>query len=144
MITQRFAASHQLHPLTLFGIAQLRVDVFVVEQKCPYPEFDDRDSEPGTLHVWLEDNGRVVGYLRLLEEANGDRRIGRVVVAKSHRGQDLGARLMRAGIARAGDSSTIHLDSQTYAKDFYARFGFSVSGEEFLEDGIAHLPMRRH
>lgn len=144
MITQRFAASHQLHPLTLFEIARLRVDVFVVEQKCPYPEFDDRDGERGTLHVWLEDDGHVVGYLRVLEEANGDRRIGRVVVAQSHRGRDLGARLMRAGIARAGDHSTIHLDSQTYAKDFYAQFGFSVCGEEFLEDGIAHLPMRRN
>lgn len=143
MITQRFAAAHQLHPLTALEIARLRVDVFVVEQNCPYPEFDDRDTERSTLHMWLEDNGRVVGYLRMLEEPDGDRRIGRVVVAKSHRGQHLGERLMRAAVNMAANS-TIHLDAQTYAKAFYASFGFVISGEEFLEDGIAHVPMRRH
>ena len=35
------------------------------------------------------------------------------------------------------------LDAQTYALDFYARFGFVAEGDRYLEDGIEHQTMRR-
>ena len=35
------------------------------------------------------------------------------------------------------------LDAQTYLRAWYERFGFAVSGPEFVEDGIPHQPMRR-
>ena len=34
------------------------------------------------------------------------------------------------------------LDAQSPLAGWYATFGFEVDGAEFLEDGIAHLPMR--
>src|SRR5438034_1116433 len=42
---------------TLYALLRLRVDVFVVEQQCPYPELDGRDLSPSTVHVWLTDGG---------------------------------------------------------------------------------------
>ena len=33
------------------------------------------------------------------------------------------------------------LDAQAPLAGWYAGFGFEVVGEEFLEDGIPHLPM---
>jgi ElaA protein len=43
----RFARFADLTPFELYGLLRLRVDVFVVEQDCPYPELDGRDTEPG-------------------------------------------------------------------------------------------------
>lgn len=37
--------------------------------------------------------------------------------------------------------SKIFVEAQTYATGFYAKFGFKIRGEEFLEDGIPHTPM---
>ncbi|MER2093195.1 MAG: GNAT family N-acetyltransferase, partial [Saccharopolyspora rectivirgula] len=65
----------------LYRILQLRVDVFVVEQRCPYPELDGRDMEETTRHFWIEEpDGRVVSCLRLLEDGDVFR-IGRVCTA---------------------------------------------------------------
>jgi ElaA protein len=41
------------------------------------------------------------------------------------------------------DRADFVLDAQSHLIGFYARFGFRVSGPEYIEDGIAHTPMRR-
>jgi ElaA protein len=127
---------------TLYALLKLRVDVFVVEQKCAYPELDGRDTEPGTRHIWLEAGGAPVAYLRVLDEPGGGARIGRVVVAAPQRGAGLGRRLMAAAMDVVGDRDAV-LDAQTEAAALYLRFGFEIAGPEFVEDGIPHLPMRR-
>lgn len=127
---------------TLYALLKLRVDVFVVEQKCAYPELDGRDTEPGTRHIWLETDGAPVAYLRVLDEPGGGARIGRVVVAAPQRGAGLGRRLMAAAMDVVGDRDAV-LDAQTEAAALYQRFGFEIAGPEFVEDGIPHLPMRR-
>ncbi|MFF5988959.1 GNAT family N-acetyltransferase [Prauserella flavalba] len=126
----------------LHDLLRLRVDVFVVEQECPYPEIDGKDLLPGTHHIWEQGDGGVTGCLRVLEQPGGVLRIGRVCTAASARGTGLGARLMAAALEYAGDAECV-LDAQTYAQGFYARFGFEPEGEEFDEDGIPHIRMRR-
>lgn len=135
------AAFDDLGPRTAYLLFQLRESVFVVEQNCPYPELDGRDLEPGTRHLWVEDEDRPVGYLRILED-DEQARIGRVLVAKSHRGSGMAEALMRAALAHIGDRSS-QLDAQTYLAGWYARFGYEPTGPEFLEDGIPHVPMMR-
>jgi ElaA protein len=131
----------QLDPATAYACWRLRQDVFVVEQSCPYPDLDGRDDEPGTRHVLLEDDGALVGYARVLDD--GDRwRIGRVVLARSARGQGLADVVVRAALAACPDRDVV-LDAQSPLATWYADFGFAVDGAEFLEDGIPHLPMRR-
>jgi ElaA protein len=49
---------------------------------------------------------------------------------------------MRAALDEVGDQACV-LDAQSYLVGYYESFGFVVSGEEFVEDGIPHLPMRR-
>lgn len=133
-----------LTPGQLYAILRLRQDVFVVEQNCVYRDVDGRDLEPGTRHFWLETDGSSVplAYLRLLEDPGGMLRIGRVVTARMARGRGYSRRLMQAVLADVGDTPCV-LDSQTYVAPFYASFGFVVEGEEFIEDGIPHLRMRR-
>ncbi|GAA2780281.1 GNAT family N-acetyltransferase [Saccharopolyspora taberi] len=126
-----------------YRMLRLRVDVFVVEQACAYPELDGRDLEDSTRHFWIDSaDGYVLGYLRLLEDPDGTLRIGRVCTARAARGLGLARKLMRAAVAEIGRAPSV-LSAQTYALDFYRSFGFAETGEEYLEDGIPHVDMRR-
>lgn len=138
----RIASFADLSARAFHDLLRLRVDVFVVEQECPYPELDGRDVEPGTRHLWLEHAGMPVAYLRVLAEPDGRPRIGRVVVAKEARGEGYAGRLMAAALAEIGERPCV-LEAQSHLVDFYVRHGFAVDGPEYLEDGIAHTPMRR-
>ena len=136
------AAFDSLSPALLYALLRLRVDVFVVEQDCAYPELDGRDTEVGTRHLWVGDEDAVTGYLRLLAEPDGTQRIGRVCTAADQRGTGVAARLVDEAL-RLSAGHPVVLDAQTYLRGWYERFGFVVTGPEFVEDGIPHLPMRR-
>jgi ElaA protein len=137
----RVAGTADLDPTTSYRLWQLRVRVFVVEQECPYLELDGRDLEPGTRHLWLDDQGAPVAYLRVLDD--GDvARIGRVVVAEDHRGQGLAEVLMAAAHELTADRPVV-LDAQAHLAGWYERLGYRAVGEQFLDDGIPHVPMRR-
>jgi ElaA protein len=140
--TLHTASFAELDTATLYALLRLRVDVFVVEQRCPYPELDGRAPEPSTLHFGPARDGVPVAYLRLLSEPDGTARIGRVVVARRARGAGLAGQLMAAALARVGDRECV-LDAQTPLVGFYTGLGFIPTGPEFLEDGIPHVPMRR-
>ena len=127
---------------TAYDVWRLRQQVFVVEQDCPYPDLDGRDLEEATRHVvLLDEDDRVVGTLRVLDDGDWAR-IGRVVVAPEARGRGLAALLMDEAMVLCGDRE-VHLDAQTGLTGFYAGYGFEVTGPEFDEDGVMHVPMRR-
>ncbi len=131
----------ELDKQTAYAVWRLRQDVFVVEQAAAYADLDGRDDEPGTRHVLLRDGAELLGYLRVLDD--GDHaRIGRVVLARSARGLGLADQLMRAALAAVGDRPVV-LDAQSPLAGWYATFGFEIDGDEYVEDGIPHLPMRR-
>lgn len=128
---------------TLYALLALRVEVFVVEQECPYPELDGRDMETTTRHFWLENpGGEVISTLRLLEDEPDLFRIGRVCTKAAERGHGHTNRLMNAALGEVGER-TCRISAQTYLADMYARHGFVPDGPEFDEDGIAHVPMVR-
>ncbi len=126
----------------LYRILQLRVDVFVVEQNCPYRELDDLDQR--AVHVWLEDETGILAYLRVMDRGAESEYIsvGRVVSAR--RGRGLGSRVLRLGIRAArqcfGDGP-VYLEAQTQARGFYEKQGFRQISEEFMLDGIPHIRM---
>jgi ElaA protein len=145
----RRAWARDLEAPTLYALLRLRVDVFVVEQNCPYPELDGRDLEPQTRHFWLQSpGGAVISTLRLLQDDPDDPdgesvfRIGRVCTEVSERGRGHTTRLMNAALAEIGEQPC-RISAQTYLAQMYARHGFVTDGTEFDEDGIAHVPMLR-
>lgn len=147
----RAARFVDLDPPTLYALLRLRVDVFVVEQECAYPELDGRDTEPGTVHLWVSDPrsgaqasdaAPPLAYARLLFDPDGTARIGRVCTAWQARGRGLAARLVTHALHLAGDRPCV-LDAQSYLVGFYRALGFTPSGPEYVEDGIPHVPMRR-
>ena len=136
----RFA---ELSPFEVYGLCRLRVDVFVVEQECPYPELDGRDLEPGTEWLWATEDGRLAATIRLLREPDGTVRIGRVATEQAARSKGIAGRLVEFALQRLGDSAEVVLDAQSPLEGWYQRFGFVRCGAEFVEDGIPHVPMRR-
>lgn len=135
-----------LDAATLYELLKLRVEVFVVEQSCPYPELDGRDLQSQTRHFWLQEpSGEVISTLRLMEEnPNGGKlfRIGRVCTKQVARGHGHTTRLMQAALADVG-GYRCEINAQTYLIEMYTQHGFVVAGDEFLEDGIPHVPMVR-
>ncbi len=135
------AAPAEMDPVVLYSILKLRVDVFVVEQRAAYEELDGRDIEAGARLYWAEEDGDVLATLRVLREADG-RRIGRVATAAAARGAGLAAELMRRAVAACAGAQIV-LDGQLQLERWYEGFGFTRSGEVFVEDDIPHIPMTR-
>ena len=128
----------------LHEILRLRAEIFVVRQSCCYQDPDETDLR--SLHVWLEENGTVLAYLRAFPKPGAPEtvQIGRVL-SVTH-GQGHGAAVMRAGldaIAVNVPCKTLFLESQTYAIGFYEKLGFRVVSEEYLDVGIPHRDMIR-
>ena len=127
---------------TFHHLLRLRVDVFVVEQTCAYPELDGRDTEPETRHVWLDGpDGRPVALIRVLAEPDGSHRISRVVTRVEARSAGLAGVLLDH--VHATTPGRLVLDAQTYLVPWYDSLGYEATGGEFLEDGIPHVPMAR-
>ena len=124
----------------VYEILKARCAVFIVEQNCPYQDIDDRDRE--SLHMFYEDDGNVLGYLRAFIPSPETVQIGRVLTV--HHGTGLGGKLLKKGIEVVRERMQprrILLEAQTYAVGYYAREGFRVTSDEFLEDGIPHVWM---
>ena len=126
----------------LYAILKLRVDVFVVEQRCPYPELDDCDRD--ALHVWLEDEEGIEAYVRVLDRGvkSPYAALGRVIAVRRRMG--LGTKIVQAGIDAAREvfgADVLYVEAQTYAKGLYEKLGFRQISEEFSEDGIPHIRM---
>ncbi len=140
-MTIRVVTFDELDARAAYALWRLRQQVFVVEQQSPYPDLDGRDLEPDTRHVLADENDELIGCLRVLDDL-AHARIGRVAVAPAARGRGLAHELLSTAMAEIGHRE-IRLDAQTGLVEWYARYGFEINGPEFVEDGVAHLPMRR-
>ena len=133
---------NELTTTELYGILKARAEVFVVEQNCVYQDLDDMDYN--SLHIFLEEEGKVKAYLRaFIKDANvGTVQIGRVLTIV--RGTGLGLEVLKTGIEAVKNefcAAKIYIEAQTYAIGFYEKVGFKVVSDEFLEDGIPHVAM---
>ena len=138
----RRAQFADLDARTWHDLLRLRIDVFVVEQACPYHELDGRDVDPGTEHLWVPDSTGPAAYLRVVHDEDGNVRIGRVCTRQTTRHYGLASVLVKDVLARY-PSRQIVLAAQSYLVPFYLRHGFHRCGEDFLDDGIPHVPMAR-
>ena len=98
-----------------------------------------------SLHVFYEDDGRIAAYLRAVMKEPGVVQIGRVLTVDRRTG--LGGKLLNSGIEEVRERfrpTRICIEAQSYPVGFYAREGFRVTSEEFLEDGIPHVKMEKN
>jgi ElaA protein len=133
---------HELTTDELYQFLKLRVDVFIIEQQCIYPELDELDQN--AIHVWMEDEEGIQAYLRVMDRGVESEyvSIGRVIAVKRRCG--MGSKILSEGIRAAKEffhADQIYLEAQVYAKRFYEEQGFQQISEEYVMDGIPHIKM---
>ncbi len=120
----------------------LRRKVFIEEQGVS--EADEVDDQDGVaIHLLATDGATPVGSARLLRLGETGK-IGRVCVLASHRGQGIGAALIRAAVAEfrnLAGVTKVKLGAQTHAIGFYEGLGFTAFGPDYDDAGIAHRDM---
>jgi ElaA protein len=131
----------------VYDMLALRAKVFILEQG-PYLDPDGADRQAWHLLGRDEAAGALRAYLRVLDAGVkfADVSIGRVVVDASLRGRGFGHQLVREGLAqceRCWHGQPISISAQAHLQRFYARHGFQTVSDEYLDDGIPHVDMRR-
>ena len=130
----------------LYSVLQLRAEVFVVEQNCVYQDIDGKDMK--ALHVIGEFEGTTVAYCRLFKSGDyfDQASIGRVIVKENFRDKKWGHDLIKEavfGVQHHFGESQITISAQLYLKRFYESLGFKQTSDEYLEDGIPHIEMKK-
>jgi ElaA protein len=130
----------------LYQILQLRNEVFIVEQKCPFQDLDDKDFKCFHLIGFDTVSQKIVAYTRIVPArvSYKEASIGRVVTSAEARGGGIGRELMLKSIELLEElfgGVSIKIGAQYYLKKFYESLGFQQVGEIYLEDGIEHILM---
>ncbi len=133
-----------LTPKELYKILQLRNEVFIVEQNCPYQDCDNKDIYAWHLMGMHEE--KLLAYSRLLAPgiSYSESSIGRIVSSPSVRKTGTGKKLMHESIKQIENifqTNTIRIGAQLYLQKFYETFGFVQDGDNYLEDNIPHILM---
>lgn len=123
----------------------IRRQVFIIEQDCPpEEEWDGHDDTSRHLVGYLGDTPVAVARWRAVPHA--DRivaKLERFAVLKKHRGKGFGGAMLRKTMEdslQAGFEDYL-LHAQEHLAPFYARYGFEICGDVFMEAGIPHVPM---
>jgi YbgC/YbaW family acyl-CoA thioester hydrolase len=141
MVETRVGSWHELGE----HAREIRTAVFVEEQQIPVEmEWDETDAS--AVHaVAFNRFGMPVATGRLLPQAPGVARIGRMAVSQTVRGSGVGRAVLEAltNVARQRGDRELVLHAQTSAMAFYARAGCVPRGAVFEEAGIPHIEMTR-
>ncbi len=129
----------------LHDLMRLRVDVFVVEQQCPYAEVDGLD--PTASHMLgYSSKGELVAYARILPpSADGLPHIGRVVVHPDHRSKGLSKMIMLAcfeAIETRYGNRRHAISAQAHLVRMYEGLGYRSTSAAYDWDGIPHVDMQ--
>ena len=121
----------------LYEICKVRYEVFVCGQKI-YQENDFDDVDKKVFHIFLEDEGKIVAYARLIPSGitYDTAAIGRVLVLNEYRRKGIASELMKEL-----KENKITLSAQLYAKELYEKVGFKVISDVYEEVDIPHVKM---
>lgn len=131
---------NELTTVELYEILKSRAQIFIMEQNINYQDMDDIDYR--SLHCFLWENNKVVAYLRAFYTESNIVKIGRVLTLEH--GNGLGKKLMEQAILEIKakmNPSKISMHAQKHAAGFYEKFGFQVTSDDFLEEGVVHVEM---
>ncbi len=134
----------QLSKDEFFEIAKLRIDVFIVEQHCPYPDLDDTDKQ--CFHFMMKKDGELAGYVRLIDTEDPKlKKLGRIIIAPPFREDRLGKTLVQQALKATQEqypqAQKVAISAQQIIIPFYNKVGFKEEGPIYLEDRIPHRKM---
>jgi predicted GNAT family N-acyltransferase len=123
----------------------LRKAVFEAEQHVPRPLDRDPLDDRATHAVAFDDSGRCVGTGRIVRVDTRLGQIGRQAVLPERRRHGVGAAVLDAleHMARLQGMHELAVHSQLPARQFYEGQGYVAEGDVFLDQGVAHVLMRK-
>lgn len=129
----------------LHDIIAARIDVFVIEQNCPYQDVDGKDKMGYHLFA-LNESKNILAYARILPQGISYKEvaIGRVITTQKGRGKGLGHELMKQCMQKINiifGNVNVRISAQEHLQKYYQTHGFSTVSEMYLEDGIPHVEM---
>ena len=127
-ITWIFKDFSQLSIKEMYEVMQLRQEVFIVEQDCPYLDADGKDKQSHHL-LGYDIEGVLVAYLRLLAPgvSYSEISLGRIVTSTKCRGKGIGKMLMKQGINESEllyGKVSIRISAQSYLISLLPCFWF--------------------
>jgi ElaA protein len=133
-----------------YTVSAARIDVFVMEQNCPFQDHDGADLVSWHLLGWIEENNKreLAAYCRIVDSGVKfpEPSIGRVVTPRAFRGCGYGRLLMKEALMRHDalyPNLSNRIGAQHRLEKFYGDLGFVTSSEIYIEDGIPHVEMVR-
>lgn len=117
----------------------VREPVFVIEQEVK-PDFEWDEIDAVAIHLLALADDEPIGCARIINH----RKIGRMAVLKTWRGQGVGQALLQEAIkiCQAYGSKTINLTAQTHAISFYKQAGFVEISGVYQDANIPHVDMQ--
>jgi len=121
-------------------ICEIRQTVFTLEQSID-ADADLDGLDPLCLHILIEKNNKMIATERMQKDGH----IGRLAVLKPYRQSGVGTKILQMFFieARKMGLKYVYLGAQEQAVAFYEKLEFERYGEEFMEEGITHVLMRR-
>ncbi len=129
----------------LHDLVSLRIEVFVVEQNCPYQELDGKDKI--AFHqIGRDDQGKILATTRILGPgvSYAEVSVGRVVVSEKIRGRGIAHEMMEKSkefIVSEYGEVPVRISAQEHLEKYYGQHKFVSTGKKYLEDGIPHIEM---
>jgi ElaA protein len=150
MIDWQWQTFSQFSGQDLYLVLAARQQVFLLEQRCLYPDMDGLDQDAHHLLGWrtINDKRQIVAYLRCLAPGAkyAEMSLGRVLTTANNRGAGIGRELLVEGIAQAErqhPGHRIRIGAQLYLERFYTDLGFQSVSDPYDDDGIMHIDMLR-
>ena len=132
----------QLTTRELYEIVRSRTEIFLLEQHIVCQDFDRMDYD--ALHCFLEEDGRILAYLRAFAVGEGVAKVGRVLSVTHNQGH--GTKLMLGALPQIREklgAERIVVHAQKTAQGFYEKLDFQVTSDDYLEEGIPHVTMEK-
>lgn len=137
---------NELTALEFHDLLKLRVEVFVIEQNCPYPEVDGIDTD--CFHVIVKDNNKkIIGTSRIIPKGivHNEWSIGRLVVNKKNRRKKIASNILNKSIQfiynqNNNNKEKIKIDALKYLKTFYQSYNFTPI-REYIEYDWEYIEM---
>ncbi len=150
MVVWQFSRFDDLPPRDWYAVSAARIDVFVMEQNCPFQDLDGADFYAWHLLGWHGTgvDKKLASYCRLVDPGIKfvAPSIGRVLTTKDYRTGGHGRILMAEACARHDalyPGQPNRIGAQARLEKFYQEFGYVTDSDMYMEDGIPHLEMER-
>ena len=136
----------QLSSADLLEILKARQEIFIIEQKCIYPDIDDNDYKFVHFIGRSKETNQLLAYSRISAPNTiyQDPSIGRIFVTKEARGLQLGKFLIEESInycQKLYPDHSVFISAQLNLETYYQQLGFKRSSEPYEDYGIMHVDM---